>query len=821
MTGAVWVLKVLLSHWRRHPMQLATLLIGLMAATALWSGVQAINAQAKSSYDRAAEAFGGSRTAMLVPTYDATVPQSLFAELRRAGWLVSPVLEGRVNVGGRQIRLIGVEPISLPQGAGPAPDIAQSTLQSFLTPAGQMLVAPETATELGARAGATLATDSGQPLPPLQLAADLVPDLLVMDIGLAQRILRKPDRISRFLIDPAASGERLPLQQVAGDSLHLVKAGAETDLQQLTASFHLNLTAFGLLSFLVGLFIVYSAIGLSFEQRLPMLRTLRACGVSARGLVFALAAELVLLALLAGIAGIICGYLIALSLLPNVAASLRGLYGADIQSTLAIAPQWWLAGLGMSIAGALAAGAQALIKVVRLPLLVSAQPFAWREVQQRWLVWQGGLACAVFVAAAASFWFGTSLIAGFMVLAGILLGAALLLPVLLGIVLWTGERTARSPIVLWAWADSRQQLSGLSLALMALLLALSVSVGVGTMVGSFSKTFLRWLDGRLAAEIYVAAKDDAQGAEIEAWLRGRSDVQAILPTARAETRVGGEAVELLGLADHATYRQLWPLLQSLANVWDNVRDGHAVLVSEQLSRRLGLRLGSDVHIPSASGDWVAVVAGVYADYGNPRGQIAVNVEQLLKRFPGAGRSRFGLRVAAADVPTVMTALERQFGLGGRNLADQATVKTESRRIFNRTFAVTTALNAFTLAVAGVALFTSLLSLGQTRLPQLAPLWAIGLTRRRLAALELAKTLALALVTALLALPLGIVVAWCLIEVVNVKAFGWRLPLDIFPGELARLLLVAMLTACLAALLPMIKLARTRPATLLKIFADER
>ncbi len=49
----------------------------------------------------------------------------------------------------------------------------------------------------------------------------------------------------------------------------------------------------------------------------------------------------------------------------------------------------------------------------------------------------------------------------------------------------------------WFWADSRQQLSGLSLALMALLLALAVNVGVGTMVETFSRTFVIWLDGRL------------------------------------------------------------------------------------------------------------------------------------------------------------------------------------------------------------------------------------------------------------------------------------------------------------------------------------
>ena len=102
MKRAAWTLAVLLSHWRRHPMQLATLLIGLISATALWSGVQALNQQARTSYDRAAATFGGTRTAMLVGT-GATFPQKLFVDLRRAGWPVSPVLEGRMQIGGRSL----------------------------------------------------------------------------------------------------------------------------------------------------------------------------------------------------------------------------------------------------------------------------------------------------------------------------------------------------------------------------------------------------------------------------------------------------------------------------------------------------------------------------------------------------------------------------------------------------------------------------------------------------------------------------------------------------------------------------------------------
>ncbi len=173
------------------------------------------------------------------------------------------------------------------------------------------------------------------------------------------------------------------------------------------------------------------------------------------------------------------------------------------------------------------------------------------------------------------------------------------------------------------------------------------------------------------------------------------------------------------------------------------------------------------------------------------------------------------------MPALISSLQDKFGLDSRNLVDQATLKAESTRIFNRTFAVTAALNTFTLGVAGIALLTSLLTLGNSRLPQLAPLWAIGITRRRLAAIELLKTMSVALITTLLALPLGLLVAWCLIAVVNVKAFGWRLPFQIFPLQLLELLCVAMAASLLAALIPVIKLARMQPASLVKIFADER
>ena len=801
-------------------MQLATLLIGLISATALWSGVQALNQQARTSYDRAAAVFGGARTAVLIANNEVTIPQKLFADLRRAGWPVSPMVEGRLAIGGRSFRLLGIEPVTMPTEAGSAPSLARGELQKFITPPGELLVAPETLAELKFSEGARPVANNGMMLPPLRVQPQLVGDVLVVDIGIAQQILGMPDQLSRLLLGKA-KGSRAPLESVAGDRLRLVEPDAATDLERLTDSFHLNLTAFGLLSFFVGLFIVNSAVGLAFEQRLPMLRTLRSCGISARMLNTVLVIEQVTLAIVAGLAGLVCGYFIAAALLPDVAASLRGLYGAPIPGHLVLKREWWLAGIGISVLGALGASVASLIKAARLPVLSSAQPQAWQQAQARWLKLQGVTAVLVFALAGLLTWLGDSLLAGFAVLAALLLGAALLLPTLLESVLVLGERGARRPLALWFWADSRQQLSGLSLALMALLLALAVNVGVGTMVQSFSRTFIVWLDGRLAADVFVGAKDDRQAIEMKSWLHDRPEVRAILPGGRADTQLAGAPIEVLGLPDHPTYSENWPLLKAAPKAWVRLRPGDAALISEQLSRRLKLSIGDRIEIPAVGGPWPLEVVGIYADYGNPKGQVAVNYAALTRRFPSTPQTRFGLRVEPSAIPALLTAMRENFSLDGRSLTDQATMKAESKRVFNRTFAITAALNAFTLVVAGIALLTSLLTLGNSRLPQLAPLWAIGVTRQKLAVIELTKTMAVALITALFALPLGLLVAWCLIAIVNVKAFGWRLPFQIFPLQLVELFGVAMLAALCAAALPVLRLARMQPQDLIRIFANER
>ena len=107
------------------------------------------------------------------------------------------------------------------------------------------------------------------------------------------------------------------------------------------------------------------------------------------------------------------------------------------------------------------------------------------------------------------------------------------------------------------------------------------------------------------------------------------------------------------------------------------------------------------------------------------------------------------------------------------------------------------------------------------LPQLAPAWALGLTRAALGRMELIRAVILAALTAVLALPLGLALAWVLLAVVNVEAFGWRLPMFLFPRDYLTLGGFALIAAILAAALPASRLARIPPNDLLKVFANER
>ncbi|WP_170381072.1 ABC transporter permease [Ruegeria atlantica] len=800
------VIQALVSHWRRHWLQLATLLIGIALATGLWSAVQAINTEARASYQRASDQLA---LGLFDELRDPTGPISLdrYVVLRRAGWQVAAVLEGPLRISGRTVQVMGVDMVAYPalpamtqmEQSDTPPDPAD-----VLTAPGRLQAKPDLAALLYAHPN----------LPPILESDAVPPDLILTDIGVAEILLDKPGQISRLIVLPDQPRDVPPLSEITPE-LQRIEASTQLNAERLTDSFHLNLTAFGLLSFAVGLFIVHGTVGLAMAQRRAMIRTMRALGVSMRRLVWTITAELALLALIGGTLGLILGFFLAGALLPDVAATLRGLYGAPVDGQINLQPQWALAGLAMALAGTLLASGQALYRLSRMPLLTGAGLQAWRVSGSSHLT-TGLIGIGLIVGGFAIGHTIDSLVAGFAMVGGVLTGSALILPYLLSFALSTFQHRAKGPLAQWIWADMQAQLPGLSLALMALLLALAANIGVGTMVSSFRLTFVGWLDQRLTSELYVTATDNQQGQQIAEWLDPQVD--AVLPIRSVELTHETGPLFLYGVVDHQAYRDHWPLIASSEGVWDRVLAGEAILVNEQLARRGNLWPGDEVTL--REGDTLTI-SGVYSDYGNPTGQAIVSMPQLDRIAPGADTRRFGIRLSPAAATEMAQALRDRFGLPRQAVVQQAAMKAQSLTIFDKTFVVTSALNVLTLGVAGFAILTSLLTLWTQRLPQIAPVWALGLTRAQLARLEMLRSVLLAALTAVLALPLGLVLAWALLAVINVQAFGWRLPMFLFPMDWAYLFLLTLLAALVAAALPALRLLRLPPADLLRVFANER
>ncbi|MEJ6393347.1 FtsX-like permease family protein [Gymnodinialimonas sp. 2305UL16-5] len=793
-------ISTLFSHWHRRPGQLAMLMLGLALATALWSGVQAINAEARGAYDRAAATLGQDQLARLETPDGRPLPLTDYIALRRAGYLVSPVVSGELRDGEARLRLLGIDPLTAPAAAqGPALD-GDLDLARFFTAPGLILMSDETAER-----------PLPDGLPDIALTDGVPPGAAITDISTAAHLLGQSDP-SYLLIDPNQPFGLAPL----AEATDLVLRPPETanDIARLTDSFHLNLTAFGLLSFAVGLFIVHAAIGLAFEQRRATVRTLRALGTPLRSVLTALSLELTAIALVSGAVGVMLGYVIAASLMPGVAGTLRGLYGAEVEGVLRFDPLWAASALAITLLGASIAAIQALIGTARMPLLAPAMPRAWAQASGRIMRLQALAALGLMCIAAGLALFGSGLIAAFVCLAALLIGSALALPALFTGFL--GLIRPRNAFAEWVVADTRQQVPGLSLALMALLLALAANIGVSTMVGSFRHTFTGWLDQRISSELYVTGRSVDDTSTLMATLENEPEVDAILPIISAETRLYGLPADVFGIVDHPTYSAAWPLLSAVDNPWAQIANGTGVLVNEQLYRREGLALGDIVAIGSG-----LPIVGVYSDYGNPNGQAIVSLNRLTDTFPNARPIRFAIRINPADVPAMATRLREEFGLPPDNVINQVEVKRFSLQVFEQTFLVTGALNVLTLGVAALALLTSLLTLANLRLPQLAPVWAIGTSRNRLAWVEMGRSLALAALTFALALPVGLALAWVLLALVNVEAFGWRLPMRLFPTDWLMLFALALIAATLAALGPTLRLARIAPARLAQVFAQER
>lgn len=635
--------------------------------------------------------------------------------------------------------------------------------------------------------GQSIVLDNGSALPPALVQEDAQQGWqILMDIGAAQDLLAR--NTLDYLAVGSLNNERFQrLKQTLPPSLLLSKNQQALDLSQLTDSLHTNLSAMSLLSFAVGLFIVFNAVRFSLWYRQQTLKSLRLMGVELRTLGVVLLLEALLWSVIASGLGLWAGYGVSLQLLPTLGSMMDGLYGAKMNAELLLKPSTILIAWLMTIVGLLFALTWPMWQLSQQSVFQGSQLSSqWQKdlkARRQLLFFGMGLA----LLAALLYPFINSVISGFVLLGLILFSAAWVLPYLLalGLSLLSQFIPAKQPLLRWMISDGWAQLPTLRTAMMALLLALTCNLGVESLISSFRTSFTDWLNQRLTADIYIREHRPEIAAVVEqgkqqAWLTD-THIRIEHP-ARWQQR----PTFLRGLEVGAPDTKSLPLAQTIPNamsLWgDTSQSERWVLANEQVHYLAGVQLGESVVFETPSGTLSYKVAGFFHDYGNANYQFYLPQQQLIKHWPEASNTGIAFWLSSefeGGTDAAMHLAEQALIDNGFSPGDwmtQVRLRSLALGIFERTFTITLAMNTLTLIVAGLALLTSLMAILQERLPQFAGWSALGVSRREQLMVILVPLLLFVLITWSLAVPLGALLSWLLIHELNVMSFGWSMPM---------------------------------------------
>ena len=165
-----------------------------------------------------------------------------------------------------------------------------------------------------------------------------------------------------------------------------------------------------------------------------------------------------------------------------------------------------------------------------------------------------------------------------------------------------------------------------------------------------------------------------------------------------------------------------------------------------------------------------------------------------------------------EVDEMVAELRNAFGSRAELLITSNRGTRESAlEVFDRTFAITIALQILAALVAFIGILSTLMSLQLERVREIGVLRATGMTQRQLWRLSLLETGLIGTSAGLLAMPVGFVLAIILIYIINLRSFGWTLEMQLDPMEFIQAFLVALGAALAAGLYPAWRMGRIPPA----------
>ena len=631
----------------------------------------------------------------------------------------------------------------------------------------------------------------------------------VLDIAAAQAIFNLQGQISRLDLRLTPGTDRAAFIRGIAPALPAGAHAAAPEVREqqaaaLSRAYRVNLTMLAMIALFSGALLVFSTQMLSVAERVSELAFLRVIGVTARGTVGLMLFEAVLLGAAGALLGAALGYALAWGALQILGGDLGAGFFHGTRPALAFAP--WTTLLFILLGGG-AAMLGALIPALNAARAHPAQALKTGALHDT----AGATAPSARSARAAGLLAISALLTlapaihgipvfGYLAIAGLLIGTLLLTPAIAAQVFRCLERYIRTRaaapatlrLAVTRLANAPAQ-AGISLA--AVLAAVSLAGAMAIMVTSFRHSVEGWLEQVLPAPAYLRPHTTGHARSQRTFdLAAQAAIRGTPGVARAEF-VRTEALTLnparppvalvireFGADDLADKRLplvarypppsgATPLVWVSESFFDLYRDRLHAGTDGAYTFDLPLPLN-----PNQAATLRVRVAGVWRDYSRQHGAIVIRFADYA-RITGDARAheaalwmRDGLTPAA-----LLAALKTRLpDFTTLDIADTANVRTASLKVFDRTFAVTYALEAVAVLIGLAGMVAAFTGLIVARKKEFGMLRHLGLTPAELTRMLTAEGAALAALGALLGLMLGVILAAVLVFVINPQSFGWSM-----------------------------------------------
>ncbi|WP_342807254.1 ABC transporter permease [Alteromonas sp. M12] len=806
------VLWVILKSYRLQRYRIFTVLLAIIIGCAGFSSVLVINETAKRSYNDANLPLFADVHYAIYAKQGASISKADYANLRKSGHrnivaLSSMEVEAIDN---STLVFIGIDYYALMSlNNGHLNSNSSEDSIGWFSPNIKFMLHPEYAKQLIAKK--VLSSDNYLTLnsqlsigPISQIKTAGLNNQIVSDI---ETLFNQFDNktISYLLVVGNYDDKRPPPIKLP-THLKLVKLKTAEDANQLTASFHLNLFAMGLLMFVVCMFVVLNALNLLMIKRVPMFKILRQQGVPVSAVFIASIIEMLGLAVICSAIGVILGIEISQWLSPAVNQTLESLYdvkvGFQTFSWFTLYLQVLLASIiGLSLAAALP------LRLVNHQIGSISASTPRTNNENKWLAFSLiSILISILVYFSDADIFGSFVIIALLIISGCFM-VLFILPKLLSVVIRLIPH--KMPTLRWSLADAKRVSNKSSIAFCAFFIAVAANVGMNLMVNSFRVATDSWITQRLNADGYIYTKNTDQVISLI-----KQNYPTVNPVIRQQETASyqGSPIQIRSYPSNVEHQKALLFERSLSAPWNTFIDGNGIFINQQFALSKQLKLGQKIEISRRDNSKLSMqVVAIYYDYGNPKPQAFISEDLIKDQL--IGRHVIALFNQAPD-QSWLAELKKRIAMQipeAQIMETQEVLKT-SMQTFDSTFVVTQSLNIITLLVAAFSLASSLSVIDFDNKPQRALIRSLGIPALRILILTLFQYTVLCLFICALAIPFGILLSWLLIHLINVQAFHWSYPLiielktivQLVCSSLAVVLFVVVLPAAKAILKPPIE-----------------